>query len=219
MFWNEQYKEKGCLWGNEPSELAKIASRYLREHISNRELSMLDIGCGYGRDALYLSQNRNLTILGIDVSEEAIDIASRSVPDSQKEKLCFRHRDFREFVEGRYDIVFSSNLYQLLREDERREFVKTVLRVLKSNGLLFLSTLSVADPQHSGRGTPIPEESGSSQDLVYLHLCAEDELEEAFTSMNIKELFQHEYDEHRVMGDHHHISWILIAENSTMQPK
>ncbi|MBL7118967.1 class I SAM-dependent methyltransferase [Candidatus Bathyarchaeota archaeon] len=48
--------------------MAKVAFQYLQGHMPNQELNILDIGCGYGRDALYLSKNPDWRILGIDVS-------------------------------------------------------------------------------------------------------------------------------------------------------
>ncbi|MBL7118966.1 hypothetical protein ISS96_03030 [Candidatus Bathyarchaeota archaeon] len=50
--------------------------------------------------------------------------------------------------------MLSSNVYQILRTDERKEFRETIARKSNPNGLLFLSTLSARDPEHSGKGTP-----------------------------------------------------------------
>ena len=220
MFWDEQYKEKKYLWGKEPSELAKVASQYLQEHMARRKLSVLDIGCGYGRDAFFLSKKHNCTVLGIDNSGEAIDIASKAVPESLRRQIEFRQCDFKEFYGDRCDIVFSSSLYQLLKEDDRREFVKTVLRGLQPKGILFLSTLSENDPEHGEKAIPIPGEINSYQDVVYLHLCARDELQQDFAALRVRELFEHEFYEPRVTGEtHHHISWILVAECPPSNPE
>ncbi len=213
MFWNEQYGKKGRVWGNEPSELAKAASQYLREHMPNRELAILDIGCGYGRDALFLSNNPCWRVLGIDVAEEAVGIASKTALESGKGNVEFEHRDFRELEGDKYDIVLSSNVYQILGTDDRRGLRETVARTLNPNGLLFLSTLSARDPEHSGKGNPIRGEPNSYQDVVYIHLCTKDELEKDFGFLRIRELYEHRYDEPRVTGEiHRHISWILIGE-------
>jgi cyclopropane fatty-acyl-phospholipid synthase-like methyltransferase len=220
VFWDEQYKEKKYLWGREPSELAKVVSQYLRENMADRKLKVLDIGCGYGRDAIFLSKEHNCIVLGIDISGEAIDIASKAVPESLRQRLEFRQYDFKEFFGDGFDIVFSSSLYQLLGEDDRRQFVRTVLRVLQPNGMLFLSTLSANDPEHGKKAVPIPDETNSYQDVVYLHLCSRDELQHDFAALQIRELFEHEFNEPRVTGEtHHHISWILIAEYRSKQSR
>jgi SAM-dependent methyltransferase len=215
MFWDNEYKSSERVWGERPSELAVAVVRYLQKRKSNNEiLSILDIGCGYGRDAFYFLNNFRCRILGIDTSEKAIDIASTAIPKTQEKDVKFQCCNFTELKEGGYDIVFISNLYQLLRKNERKELRKTVVRTLKPNGLLFLSTLSVRDPEHYGKGIPIPEESNSFQDRVYLHLCTKEELVEDFAFLNVKELYEHKYYEPRVTGEiHHHISWILIGEH------
>ncbi len=213
MFWDNEYKSKERVWGERPSELAIAAAGYLQKCKSSNEiLSILDIGCGYGRDAFYL-ENLGCMILGIDISEEAINIASDVVLKVQKEDVKFQCCNFTELKEEKYDIVFISNLYQLLKKNERKELRKAVMRILKPNGLLFLSTLSIKDSEHCGKGTPIPEESNSFQDRVYLHFCTREELVEDFAFLNIKELYEHEYYEPHSTGEiHHHISWILIGE-------
>lgn len=214
MFWDNEYESNARVWGEKPSELAIAAVRYLQKGKSNNKiLSILDIGCGYGRDAFYFLDNLRCRILGIDISEKAIDIASKAMLEAQKEDVEFQCCNFTELQEGKYDIVFISNLYQLLKRNERKELRNTVMRILKPKGLLFLSTLSVSDPEHYGKGIPVPKESDSFKDRVYLHFCTRKELAEDFVFLNIKELYEHEYHEPRCTGEiHHHISWILIGE-------
>lgn len=216
MSWNKVYKIHERVWGEGPSELAVVTVEYLRKCKSNKEtLNILDIGCGYGRDAFYFLDNLRSRILGVDISERAIDIASNGVQEGQKENVRFQICNFTKLKDGKYDIVFASNLYQLLKKDERKELRKTIMRTLKMNGLLFLSTLSVNDPEHHGKGTPAPSEPNSFQDEAYLHLVTQEELLKDFAFLNIRKLYEHEYYEPRSTGEtHHHISWILIGDRT-----
>jgi cyclopropane fatty-acyl-phospholipid synthase-like methyltransferase len=212
MYWDNQYENNERLWGEKPGILALAAVEYLQKHgLAGKMQNVLDIGCGYGRDALYLVQHIGGTVLGVDISEKAIALAKRNCRDS---RINFRCCGFTELEESKkYDVVFLSNFYQLLKKDERAELRRTIDKVLKPNGLLFLSTLSTRDPEHSGKGTPVPGEINSFVDNVYLHLCERSELEEDFSFFKIKELSEHEYFEPRVTGEtHHHISWILVGE-------
>jgi SAM-dependent methyltransferase len=215
MFWDNEYKSNERVWGGGPSELAIAVVKYLQKNsLNNTILSILDIGSGYGRDAFYFLDNLRCRIFGIDISEKAIDIASNVVLKAQKEDVKFQCCNFTKLKEGKYDIVFVSNLYQLLKKNERKELRETVVRTLKPNGLLFLSTLSVRDPEHYGKGTSVPEESNSFHERLYLHFCTREELIEDFAFLNIKELYEHEYYEPRATGEiHHHISWILVGEH------
>jgi len=214
MYWDKEYEKKSRLWGEGPSVLAVAAVERLKRFKDEATLSILDIGCGYGRDAFHYAECLGCTILGIDVSEKAIAMASRTAAEREISKVDFKIMDFKELKGDRYDVVTASNLYQLLRKQERDDLVNAISRTLRPGGLLFLSTLSVNDPEHAGKGTPIAGEhnSYSYQDRVYLHLCTKEELMADFAFLNITELEEHEYDEPRVTGEvHHHISWILVG--------
>lgn len=216
MHWEEEYKAKERLWGEQPSELARAAVDYVQKTGANtKTLSILDIGCGYGRDALYYSENLDCGVLGIDLAAKGIEIARTTASERKIESIHFECRDFKDFREGGYDVVCASNLYQLLRPEQRRELRETVDASLKPGGLFFLSTLSTIDPEHFGIGDPIPGEadSYSFQHKVYLHFCTEEELRADFAFLELAKLYEHEYDEPRATGEvHHHVSWILIGK-------
>jgi len=216
MAWDDEYAKHKQLWGKGPSELALAAVSHLKKNKPDKEiLSVLDIGCGYGRDAFYFLENLDCEILGIDISEKAIEIASNTAIEKGTGDIRFECRDFREPVDGNYDIVYFSNLYQLLDSDTRKDLKNAAAKALKPQGLLFLSTLSVSDPEHYGKGEPIPGEPNSFYDGRYLHLCTREELMEDFSFLDIREFYEHEYDEPRATGEtHHHISWILMGETA-----
>ncbi len=214
MSWDNEYRHHKRVWGEGPSALASFAVDYLQElQLYQKTLSILDIGCGYGRDAVYLCQHTDCTIVGIDNSQGAIEMARGTRPKEYIGRIDFKFLDFTRLpVNDRYDVVFASNLYQLLRPEERAAFRKISRRVLSPNGLLFLSTLSTSDPEHYGKGTAAVGDINSFVDEKYLHLCTCGELEREFSFLNIKELKEHEYYEPRATGrTHHHISWLLVG--------
>ena len=215
MYWDKEYEKKSQLWGERPSVLAAAAVEHLKRFQSTATVSILDIGCGYGRDAFHYAEFLMCTVRGIDVSEKAIAMASKTAAEKEIANADFEVMDLKDLKDGMYDVVTASNLYQLLRKEERDELANAVTRMLKPGGVLFLSTLSVNDPEHAGKGTPIAGESNSYsyQDRIYLHLCTKEELMADFAFLNITELNEHEYDEPRVTGEvHHHISWILMGK-------
>lgn len=218
MHWEDEYRAKERVWGEEPSELARAVVGYIKTiKMADTELSILDIGCGYGRDALYYAGNLKCSVFGIDLATKGIEIARSTAAERNAECVSFECRDFKDVHSGKYDVVCASNLYQLLRIDQRRDLRNAVKATLKPGGLFFLSTLSVDDPEHFGVGDPIPGEANSYsfQHRVYLHFCTNEELESDFSFLSIAELYEREYDEPRAEGqDHHHISWILVGENT-----
>ena len=219
MRWEDEYRNNERLWGAQPSELALATVEYIQKTGAGAEtLSILDLGCGYGRDAIYYSESLDCNILGIDLANKGIEIGQRAVSDGKIEGVSFEAYDLKDFREGTYDVVCASNLYQLLRPEQRRDFRETVEASLKPGGLFLLSTLSTIDPEHFGVGDPIAGEvnSYSFDHKTYLHFCDEDELRGDFDFLAIADLYEREFDEPRATGEvHHHISWILIGRRAT----
>ncbi len=213
MSWNRDYEKSGRIWGENPGELAGAAVGYLKKNRPvNESLTVLDIGCGYGRDAFYFSDNLKCNVLGIDISEKAIEIAMNTVIKTGRHNINFRSIDFASLGGDKYDSVFASNVYQILHLHEREAFRDAVKKALKPDGLLFLATLSTSDPEHYGKGTPVAGEKNSFKDEKYLHFCSKEELLKDFGFLDIKELYEQRYAEPRSTGDvHHHVSWILIG--------
>ena len=213
MTWDNTYKTNQQVWGNKPSELATFACNYLQGiKSSNKAFDILDMGCGYGRDATYLARNINCRILGIDSSSEAIEMARKALVNGLESRARFQCGDFRQMPDGKFDIVFTSNVYHLLKMEERQDLRNTIKKRLKHGGMLFLSMLSPSDPEHFGKGKRIDNDANSFQDEVFLHFCTREELERDFSFLSIKELFEHEFYEPRSNGEvHHHILWILLG--------
>jgi len=217
MCWDSEYKENKAVWGEEPSELACFAEKYLEKTgYAKGDFSMVDLGCGYGRDLFYLCDRFSCNVLGVDESLEAIMIALDKCSPEDREKIQFMCGDmFKLDSRDSFDIVYASNMYQILSAENRKNFPGLVREILKPGGLLLISTLSTGDPQHYGKGTPVPDDENSFIDHKYLHLSTENEIRDKFSFLNIKYLKEHEYNEPRSNGEvHHHISWLLAGEYS-----
>jgi SAM-dependent methyltransferase len=214
MVWNVTYSQDKRVWGDRPSEAAVFTYNYLQQSPrfrQSKDLYILDLGCGYGRDAIFLAGELSCHILGLDSSEKAIEMAREYLPkgmEKQIELLCY---DF-SYVNDKYDVILVSNLYQILRPEERVKLRETVKRCLKTDGILVLGTISTRDPQHSGRGIPVADEPNSFiENEEYFHLCSRTELEKDFDFINIFGLFEREFHGPHVPVAHHHITWILMG--------
>jgi SAM-dependent methyltransferase len=219
MHWDNEYKQQKHVWGKGPSELAVFTAGYLKQHPPTAKTpSIIDLGCGYGRDVFYLAQNIRCSVLGIDVSPEALNLAEGSRPEKSQNEIKFEQQDFLALPAGnKYDVVFTSNIYHLLGPEERVRFRDIIKSILNPQGMLFMSVMSVRDPQHYGKGTPVAGESNSFVDKVYLHLCSEEELREDFGFLSIKELQENPHNEPRANGEtHHHLIWLLAGQKSAV---
>jgi SAM-dependent methyltransferase len=212
--WDTDYQRDKRLWGDQPSELASFAVAYLEQFgPPARTLNILDIGCGYGRDVFYLSRQIRCRILGIDISPEAVRMATEASVNDDSGNIIFECRDYAQIETGSYNILFISNLYHLLKPDQRSKLREAVSRILPAGGLIFLGTLSVNDPEHYGLGRAVTGEENSFIDEKYLHLCTREELERDFGFLTVRQLIEREYDEPRATGRaHHHISWFLAGQ-------
>lgn len=96
---------------------------------------ILDIGCGAGRDALYLS-NQGLKVTGIDYSENLISIAKNKVPGAK-----FLVMDFEEiaFAEKSFDGVWANACLLHLPKNRLLPVLEKIYAILKDTSLLFAS--------------------------------------------------------------------------------
>jgi cyclopropane fatty-acyl-phospholipid synthase-like methyltransferase len=212
MNWDRSYDTQGAVWGTQPGELAIFACEYLGGSKLPDGFEIADLGCGYGRDVLYLAKTLGCSVTGIDSSPKAIALAYESCPPELTGRVNFQVADFDE-MEKPYPAIFASNLYQVLPVNERARLVKSIDNHLQPDGFLFLNALSTHDPEEYGRGVPVAGEDNSFEREKFLHFCTRAELEKEFSFLEIERLFEHEYLEpHPGAATHHHISWIMAAK-------
>jgi SAM-dependent methyltransferase len=83
-YWEKRYATDGRLWGDGPSELARLAVARLRPSMAvvrdaeAPPLTLIDVGCGYGRDSRYLAAELGCRVLGIDASPAAVAAARKA---------------------------------------------------------------------------------------------------------------------------------------------
>ena len=211
LYWEQAYAERGRVWGDGPSPLARLAVARLRPYAA-QGLSIIDVGCAYGRDSRYLAGELGCRVVGLDPSPTAIREAKKSrSPGLDVEFVLGDLTSLsRDGAEDPYDVAFVCNVYHLLGPIGRREFVAALAAAVRPGGLLFLSTLSPRDPQHYAVGEPVTGEERSWVEHVYLHFCTAEELQRDFAAFEILDLEERSYEEHNANGQlHHHASWFL----------
>lgn len=230
--WERRYRDEGRLWGEGPSPLARVAVARLRaaapdgpspsvvEHLGP---SVVELGCGYGRDSLYLAKELGCRVLAADPSPAAVAAAGEllaaragSLPEGAGVSFVVAgavELAVRAAASGElYDVVHACNVYHLLQPAERRAFAGACAALARPGGRLFLSTLAPADGQHYGVGRPVPGERRSWDEHVYLHFCDREELRRDFAPFSLDELTARTYTEHNPgAATHRHRSWFLAA--------
>lgn len=95
---------------------------------------VLELGCGHGRNALYLAE-LGCKVDAVDFSEEAVTWAKERA-DRANLPVNFQCCSIfdAEFKEGLYDLVYDSGCFHHLPPHRRKDYVDIVRRALKPGG-------------------------------------------------------------------------------------
>lgn len=98
---------------------------------------VLDIACGSGYGSAMLSEaGRANMVVGMDLSEDAVRYAKRHYPKANLEFVVGNAEEISEL--GNFDVVTSFETIEHLHRPEK--FVHSVVHVLSSDGMFFVST-------------------------------------------------------------------------------
>lgn len=142
-YWNNKFINKKFIWGTNASESAIMAMGDIKKTIANikSNLSILDIGCGYGRDVNYFAEE-NLIAVGIDSSIEAINLGIEEWPNL---KLINKNVLGDKLLDEKVDIVFCNFFIHLFSSGDRELIVKKIFEVLNENGVAYFTVSSEKD--------------------------------------------------------------------------
>jgi 2-polyprenyl-3-methyl-5-hydroxy-6-metoxy-1,4-benzoquinol methylase len=111
---------------------------------------VLDVGCGTGENALFLS-SRGHDVWGVDSAPAAIEIAQRKAKERGLAATFLVIDTFNLHGIGRtFDTVIDSGLFHTLSDPERVRFVRTLSEVLKPGGTYFMLAFSELEPSGYG---------------------------------------------------------------------
>lgn len=100
-------------------------------------MKVLDIGCGWGGFAKFVSEKYGAIVDGVTVSKEQVEFARKSCRDLP---VQIKLRDYRH-IEGRYDRIISIGMFEHVGYRNYRTFMKVVNRLLSNDGLFLLHTI------------------------------------------------------------------------------
>jgi ubiquinone/menaquinone biosynthesis C-methylase UbiE len=107
------------------------------DHFPKGDLSVLDVGCNTGRGGNVLKQlNPSLLITGLDCLKERLDQLN---PDIYQNSICSTTLKI-PIAESSFDIIVAGEFIEHLSEYDIKPTLKEFYRILRSNGLLMITT-------------------------------------------------------------------------------
>ena len=138
LYWNKFYKEVDCL--EKPSKFSNFIGKFLKKYNG----TIIDVGCGNGRDLLYFKKNK-FKVIGIDMSKKAIEICKKKISKKNHRNLFVKN--FIKFnykkIKKNISIYSRFTLHTISLKDEEIFFKK--LEKIKNLDFLFIETRSIKD--------------------------------------------------------------------------
>lgn len=138
------------LWPEKPGRMVEAAIEIMKE-----PGKCLDIGCGDGKNMLFL-ENLGWNVIGIDISKYAIRAAFKRY--EQKKKKIVGELILDDAVEYKYpnevfDLVVCYGLYHCLSDEEIKQIHAPMIGSIKRGGLFAFCALNNSLPVPNSHGT------------------------------------------------------------------
>jgi cyclopropane-fatty-acyl-phospholipid synthase len=117
-----------------------IAAKLL---LNRPNLSILDIGCGWGGLGLYLAKTARAHVTGISLSDEQVKVA-RERAEAERASCDFRLQDYRD-VSGQFDRIVSIGMFEHVGKRYYAAFFEKCRQALKDDGIALLHTVGRLD--------------------------------------------------------------------------
>lgn len=147
-YWDEYYKTQFGGGITSPSLFAKA----MLENYMVKGNSLIELGCGNGRDSLYFAEN-GMNVTGIDASEVAI----QKLQKKNANHCIFVCDDFVNagaIYQIQYDYCYSRFTLHAINEEQESQILDKAYKMLKSSGYLFIEARSIRDGKY-GKGKEV----------------------------------------------------------------
>lgn len=204
-FWNKQYKNPTHLiLSDEPSEdLEKFARYLVREHgkkFLNVTTKVVDLGCGNGRNLIYLAKEFSVHGLGYDTSDVAIRDAKKGAEGLSIEFRVGSLSDPIPLPDSSVMIALDMMASHVLPRKEREALRDDVVRVLRPEGWLFFKSFLLDEDLNAAR---MLREFPAAEEGMYIH----PEIgipEYVWTEIGLREFFEPYFTIHKLEKSHKH---------------
>lgn len=159
VFWDGRYAH-ARLYGTEPTSVARQLARLFRQE---KVTTVLDAGCGSGRDVLFFARE-GFTVTGLDISAHALRWAREEAADTGL-PIALIAGDLlaANLAPGSFDAVVAVHLIHLQPEPVRRAMVNRLWSLARDGGLIAMANYATEEmgfaawesyPEHNTRVDP-----------------------------------------------------------------
>lgn len=205
-FWDREYRtsEHLALSTNHSEDLEKFCRFLVREYkyeYLNKAATALDIGCGNGRNLVFLAEQFGIRGTGFDISSVAIEQARALSGDLPIHYEVGSIADPLPVTDESQTFVLDMMTSHFLKKAEREKLREEIYRVLRPGGWLFFKSFLADEDVHTRR---LLRESPADEEGAYIH----PELgvyEYVWTEEAVRAFFGEGWELHKLMKSHKHI--------------
>lgn len=208
-YWNDEYSRAGdgsdLALSMNPSEDLQKFLRWLERDTGRQYLnptaSVTDLGCGNGRNLIYLAESYGMHGYGFDISTSAISQAQKA---SNSWNLKYEARSIAGDIpvpDNSQTLVLDMMTSHFLKADERQKLRDEIIRILKPGGWLFFKTFLLDEDKHAKR---LIAENPAEEENSYIHPRM-GVAEHVFTEQEIEQLLGDQFIIHKIQKSHRHL--------------
>lgn len=129
------YEGDQYYWGLEP---ASFLDELMKLCPPAAGIKVLDIGCGEGKDAVYMAQ-KGYDVTAFDLTDNGIR-KTLALADQKEVKIKAFVDDINTFeTDEQFDIIYSSGTVQYLFDENKKEFFDKIDRMTRPDGIVFFN--------------------------------------------------------------------------------
>lgn len=208
--WNRHYTKEKSVLVYPDENLVRLLRKYLKDQAHPHKLIAVDLGCGSGRHIKLMEELGIHTIIGFDISYNALTICKKMY-HALLIQAGGEHIPIRD---NAVDIVVSWGSLHYGRKESTHRMLTEILRILKKSGMIF-GTLRTNRDTFLKRGTHIGEDTWITDhkevDNTLVSFYGEEELQRSLR--NFRD-FSYGIMERSITGDIHAIlsHWFFWAK-------
>lgn len=127
-------------WRNESAPHLQVDKRLIRERFELNGKSVLDFGCGMGGMSLWYATNWNCQVLGIDIDQHHIEVATHLKQKHGVGNVRFEQRDLLEQpLDEQFDLIFMNDVAEHIPLVILGKIFRQLASNLTKEGCLFVT--------------------------------------------------------------------------------